>query len=409
MHAADVLRDRYREPAYRERYAQYKAKMAKLDPDDESTWLDNPLMPDPDRVRIRAYATQSTHKTLTALRQGSMIHVNDQDYNAKVEEPFHEAFMTHTSTSPNYQILASLDVGRRQVELEGFELVQKQVEMAMVLRQRISTHPLLKKYFRILSVGDMIPREYRGSGIESYYDGESGWLDIWEAWANDEFALDATRVTLMVGMTGYDGDTFKNAVLMDRYGIQINKTSRNTVLFMTNIGTTRSSVAYLIEILVQVAQELDERIEDASPIERRVHAKRVYALTEALPPLPDFSRFHEVFRQNPESGTPEGDVRAAYFLAYDDAACEYLSLSDGSLDQALAAGRETVAAGFIIPYPPGFPILVPGQVVSREILDFMQALDVKEIHGYRPELGLRVFTEDALSALSGTPQGEAAE
>ena len=49
------------------------------------------------------------------------------------------------------------------------------------------------------------------------------------------------------------------------------------------------------------------------------------------------------------------------------------------------------------PYPPGFPILVPGQVISREIIDFMRALDVKEIHGYRPELGLRVFTEAALT------------
>jgi arginine decarboxylase len=55
-----------------------------------------------------------------------------------------------------------------------------------------------------------------------------------------------------------------------------------------------------------------------------------------------------------------------------------------------------VSTAFVIPYPPGFPILVPGQVLSREIIDFMRNLDVKEIHGYRPELGLRVFTEAAL-------------
>jgi arginine decarboxylase len=42
-------------------------------------------------------------------------------------------------------------------------------------------------------------------------------------------------------------------------------------------------------------------------------------------------------------------------------------------------------------------VLVPGQVLSREILDYLRALDTKEIHGYRPELGLRVFTESALS------------
>ena len=57
-----------------------------------------------------------------------MIHVYDQDFASKVEETFHEAYMAHTSTSPNYQILASLDLGRRQVALEGYELVQKQVE-----------------------------------------------------------------------------------------------------------------------------------------------------------------------------------------------------------------------------------------------------------------------------------------
>jgi arginine decarboxylase len=327
-----------------------------------------------------------------------MIHVHDQDYKAKAEEPFHEAYMTHTSTSPNYQILASLDVGRRQVELEGFELVQKQVEMSMVLRERIATHPLLSKYFRMLTVGDLVPEEFRQSGIQSYYDRDHGWTDIWEAWAQDEFTLDATRLTLSVGRSGLDGDTFKNEVLMDKYGIQINKTSRNTVLFMTNIGTTRSSTAYLIEVLVQIAQELDERFEDASPPERRVQERRVRALTEDLPPLPDFSRFHDAFRRDPTGDTPEGDLRAAYFLAYDHAACEYLGLDDGGLDAALDAGRDVVSTSFIIPYPPGFPILVPGQVISRGILDFMRALDVKEIHGYRPELGLRVFTEAALGA-----------
>ena len=81
------------------------------------------LLPDPDAVRIRAYATQSTHKSLSALRQGSMIHVHDQDFKGEVEQAFHEAYMTHTSTSPNYQIIASLDVGRRQVELGREEAV----------------------------------------------------------------------------------------------------------------------------------------------------------------------------------------------------------------------------------------------------------------------------------------------
>jgi len=206
--------------------------------------------------------------------------------------------------------------------------------------------------------------------------------------------LDATRVTLAVGGTGWDGDTFKTKILMDKYGIQINKTSRNTVLFMTNIGTTRSSVAYLIEVLVEIAKELDDLLDDASKMEKRAFEHRVKSLMVDLPPLPDFSRFHEAFRSSPNM--PHGDIRAAFFLAYDEENCDYLSLGR-EIEAEMKAGREVVSSSFIIPYPPGFPILVPGQVVSPEILAFMRALDVSEIHGYRAELGLRVFTEEALA------------
>ena len=396
MNAANTLRERFRSDAHRK---AWEKQQAKLEGADEATLLKTRLIPPPN-ARVRVYATQSTHKTLTSLRQGSMIHVNDQDFKGEVEASFHEAYMTHTSTSPNYQIIASLDVGRRQVELEGFEFVQRQVEAAMSMRRAIATHPLLKKYFKVLTAGDMIPPEFRESKIESYYSAEQGWVDVWEAWESDEFVLDATRVTLAVGGTGWDGDTFKTQILMDKYGIQINKTSRNTVLFMTNIGTTRSSVAYLIEVLVEIAKSLDDLLDDASKMERLAFDRRVKNLMQDLPPLPDFSRFHDAFCADPETG--EGDIRTPFFLSYDEENCDYLELG-GALQKALESGREVVSASFIIPYPPGFPILVPGQVVSREILDFMLALDVNEIHGYRAELGLRVFTEDALRHPAGHP------
>ncbi|PKQ14125.1 MAG: ornithine decarboxylase [Alphaproteobacteria bacterium HGW-Alphaproteobacteria-1] len=397
MRTANNLRKRLRTEMHRRTYEAQQEALA--DASDE-TWLDTRLVPPPD-ARVRVYATQSTHKTLTSLRQGSMIHVNDQDFKGEVEQSFHEAYMTHTSTSPNYQIIASLDVGRRQVELEGFEFVQRQIEAAMSMRKAISSHPLLQKYFKVLTAGDMIPEQYRQSGVTSYFDNEQGWTDMWDCWEQDDFVLDATRVTLAVGGTGWDGDTFKTDILMDKYGIQINKTSRNTVLFMTNIGTTRSSVAYLIEVLVEIAKDLDDLLDDASKMERLSFDRRVKNLTENYPPLPDFSRFHDAFR--PDNLTPEGDIRTAYYLSYDEKNCDYMEL-DGSLKDALEAGQEVVSASFIIPYPPGFPILVPGQVISKEILAFMRALDVNEIHGYRADLGLRVFTPEALAALPKAKQ-----
>ena len=400
MATASRLRARYRSVAYAEEYAAYQKRIAKLK---DGELLEERLLPDPDKVRVRVYATQSTHKSLTSLRQGSMIHVHDQEFNHKVQEPFDEAFMTHTSTSPNYQILASLDIGRRQVELEGFELVQKQIELAMVIRERVASHPLLSRYFVFLEAKDLIPKEFRPSGINSYFSPEKGWRNdgMEVAWETDDFVIDLTRLTLYVGKTGIDGDTFKNEYLMDKYGIQINKTSRNTVLFMTNIGTTRSSVAFLIEVLVKIATELEQQQEDASRVERKLIEKRVKSLSEDLPPLPDFSYFHAAFCPGSQQKvkTTDGDIRSAFFFAYDEENCEYITIDEATIGAAMKSGRELVSASFVTPYPPGFPILVPGQVVSEEILAFMRALDVKEIHGYNPEIGLQMFTEAALQKL----------
>ena len=391
MEAARILADKLRSPEYRRKYE------ASL-PRDESTeaLLNRRLSPDPARARVRVYATHSTHKTLTSLRQGSMIHVYDQDFALKVAEGFHEAYMAHTSTSPNYQILASLDLGRRQAALEGFELVQRQLEYAMKLRDAIDHHPLLSKYMHCLSTAEMIPERFRASGIAQPL--RTGLNNMVTAWEQDEFVLDPSRVTLYIGPTGIDGATFKRARLMDKFGIQINKTSRNTVLFMTNIGTTRSSVAYLIEVLVSIARDIDNQAAEMNLAERAAFERAVMHLTNPIAPLPHFSGFHPAFLSQSDPPTPEGDVRRAFFLSYDHTMCEYLPADD--IEEKMENGESVVSATFVTPYPPGFPVLVPGQVFSNEILSFMRSLDTPEIHGYQPELGYRVYTSKALEIVS---------
>ncbi len=394
MEAASRLRDRYRSASYREEYeGSLKSEDAGVDGTTRTSGEPSEeMLVDPDRVRIRVYATHSTHKTLTSLRQGSMIHVFDEDFEQKAVDSFHEAFMTHTSTSPNYQIVASLDVGRRQVELEGFEMVEQTIGLAMTLRQRISEHPDLQRFFSVLRPKDMIPRAHRASGVQFYYDTERGWGSVDKAYLEDEFTLDPTRVTLYIGATGMDGDTFRH-LLMDKYDIQINKTSRNTVLFMPNIGTTRGDIAYLVDVLVEIAHELADRLSVESSGGLSRHMARVDNLIDG-PPLPNFSRFHAAFKPD-ALATPEGDLRRAYFLAYEDTNIDLVRLDSELLDE-IKDGREHVSAAFVTPYPPGFPVLVPGQVISREIIEYLLRLDVKEIHGYDPEKGLRVFAAHAL-------------
>lgn len=390
MASARSLRDKLADPEYR---VSYTEQLTHEGPLSDEELLNRRLRPDPAEARVRVYATQSTHKTLTSLRQGSMIHVFDQDFEQKVSEAFHEAYMAHTSTSPNYQILASLDLGRRQVALEGVELVQRQIENAMQLRDAIDNHPLLSKYMSCLRTSDLIPQQFRPSGIAQPL--RSGLKNMMAVWDSDEFVLDPSRITLSIGRTGYDGDQFKREQLMDRHGVQINKTSRNTVLFMTNIGTTRSSVAFLVEVLVKIAGELEESISEMGLGERARFEQKVRRLTTNSASLPNFSGFHPVFRDGTQ--TPEGDVRRAFYLSYDDTHCEYLS-TDEIFDK-IDAGAQVVSATFVTPYPPGFPVLVPGQVFSQEILTFLRELDTPEIHGYKPELGFRVYTEKAIEGL----------
>lgn len=384
MFTAKKLFDKYRTEAYRK---EYKNHLKHLSNGQE------PTLPDPDKVRIRVYASQSTHKTLSSFRQGSMIHIWDEDFRKKSENTFLEAYMTHTSTSPNYQMLASLDVGRRQVEFEGFEMVEKSIEMAMVLRAKVTNNPQLSKYFDVLTVKNFIPDQYRESGLGEYYSPATGWNRMETAWEKDEFMLDPTKITLFIGRTGVDGDTFKNKFLMDQFNIQINKTSRNTVLFMTNIGTTRGSVAYLTNALLKISEQLDEEFRSLNSRESEISQKRIHSLIMDVPPLPDFSYFHSSFRAVPN--VPGGNIREAYFMAYNEDNYEYFPLID--CKKAMAKGRELVASSFVIPYPPGFPVLVPGQVVSEEIINFMLALDVTEIHGYRADLGLRIFRDSVLN------------
>ncbi|MBK6008520.1 aminotransferase class I/II-fold pyridoxal phosphate-dependent enzyme [Ramlibacter ginsenosidimutans] len=400
MGAAQRLEEMLGSPEYRKRYDEWKAKMKgkvgkDLDPNDASL-LDTHLLPDPDTARIRVYQTNSTHKSMSALRQGSMIAVRDQDFH-KVEEQFHEAFYTHTSTSPNQQIIASLDLARRQMELEGYELVMNAIDLALDLRRQVNSHPMISKYFHILTPGEMVPAEFRASGVEDYgrANGGATWEKVIDAWEEDEFALDPTRLTVVTGRAGYDGTQFKG-LLASKYDVQINKTSRNSILVQTNINNTRSDVAHLLKVLADCAREVEQRLQEADAVEKEAFAARVKSLMEDVPDLPNFSRFHDAFRDSVESGTSQGHMRAAFFTAYREHDCEHIKLQDPQIDERVRSGPPLVSANFVIPYPPGFPIMVPGQVIEADTITFMRKLDVKEIHGYNASLGLKLLKPDSL-------------
>ena len=142
-----------------------------------------------------------------------------------------------------------------------------------------------------------------------------------------------------------------------------------------------------------IATELDRAQRESSPAQAKLLERQVTALSTDLPPLPDFSDFHDRFRPFPDS--PEGDIRSAFFLAYDPANNDYVPLDEARQQVARRPGARLHDPRRAL--PARLPGAGPRPGHQRPILEFLTHLDVSEIHGYEPDLGLSVFTEAALA------------
>src|SRR5262245_16940878 len=265
------------------------------------------------------YATQSTHKVMSAFSQASMIHVNDPAFN---EHLFRENFNMHTSTSPQYAMIASLDVARKQMVMEGYKLLSRTLALAQELRQQINSSGV----FRVLELAELLPDEVKGDGI----------------------TLDPTKVTVDISTCGYTVEDLQRE-LFTRFNIQVEKSTFNTLTLLLTIGTTRSKVSRLYDALMRIARE------GRAP-------RRLYQ----APDIPEFTALRFL-------------PRDAYYCGGE--ALPILDEKD-NINKALV---DRVCADQITPYPPGIPVLVPGQIVTREVVDYLAGLlrsqKRMELHG----------------------------
>jgi arginine decarboxylase len=265
------------------------------------------------------YATQSAHKTLSAFSQGALIHVNDPDLD---DHSFRENFNMHTSTSPMYSMIASLDVGRRQAVMEGYKLLQRTLALAAELREQIDSTGA----FHALSLEELLPQEVKG----------------------DRIRLDPTKITIDISACGMTVDELRDE-LFNRFNITVEKSTFNTITLLLTIGTTRSKCSRLYDALRRIAHE-------------RRAPRRLYR----APVLPPFTQLHCL-------------PRDAYYSKG-----ELVPLLDDN-DQANPGLIGRVCCDQVVPYPPGIPVLVPGQEINETVIEFLvRTLRVHskvELHG----------------------------
>lgn len=279
------------------------------------------------------YVTQSTHKMLAAFSQASMIHVSDPGFD---EARFREDLNMHTSTSPQYAMIASLDVARKQMSMEGFKRLGRCIEHAQHLREGIARTGV----FRVLELEDMLPADLAGDGVR----------------------LDPTKLTIDVSAATMNARQLQRALYED-YAIQVEKVTHNTLSVLVTLGTTQSKVLRLLAALRDLAQSGAGKPD------------------QELPVLPALGRL---------SMKP----REAYF-----GPTQLLPLTDGE-HSVNAALMGKICADQVVPYPPGIPVLVPGQAISRDVLLFLldlhRAEGGVELHGVSRRDGrlmLRVVDE----------------
>lgn len=286
------------------------------------------------------YVTQSTHKILSAFSQASMIHVNDPGFD---EHLFRENFNMHTSTSPQYNLIASLDVARKQAVTEGYRLLDRTLKLAEELRDKINSTGA----FRVLELEDLLPEDIREDGIR----------------------LDPTKLTVDITQSGFTTDELQHA-LFERYNIQVEKSTFSTITLLLTMGTTRSKVSRLYDALLRLAKE-----------------KRAPRAVGRMPEIPRFSRLACLPRD-----------------AFYEAGERLPLLDDDGRPNAELNGR--VCCDQIVPYPPGIPVLVPGQVIDDSILSYLARLQKTqksiETHGLAEDGGemyVRVLKDRELSHL----------
>jgi arginine decarboxylase len=271
------------------------------------------------------------------------------------EHIFRENFNMHTSTSPMYSLFASLDVGRKQAVMEGYKLLERTLMLASELRQQINSTGV----FRVLELEDLLTEEVR----------------------NDNIRLDPTKVTVDISSCGMTVDELQQE-LFTRFNITVEKSTVNTLTLLLTIGTTRSKCSRLYDALMRIARE-----------------KRTPRRLYRTPDLPPFTELVYL-------------PRDAYY-----ASGELVPLLDDN-DQPNQELVGRICADQIVPYPPGIPVLVPGQLITDNIVEFLiRYLRVQskvELHGvvyqgYFPSIRVLTAAErNRLTSLRGAQQARIA-
>ncbi|WP_378951312.1 aminotransferase class I/II-fold pyridoxal phosphate-dependent enzyme [Pelosinus sp. sgz500959] len=254
---------------------------------------------------------QSSHKIIGALTQSSLVHCRE----GRIRVPHLKSMLQLTqSSSPNYIMLASLDVARMQMAVEGEKLIEKSIDLANWVREEIN----------------------KIAGLYCFGNEKIGNPGVFE--------IDPTKVTVTVkglGLTGAEAEK----ILRHEYKVQAELSDIYNLLFMITLGDDEDEVRVLLAALADLALKYTKPIE---PIEEKWENTHYPAAPQGV-----LSPRDALFG-------------STHMIPFDE-----------------SAGM--ICAEIVTFYPPGIPLLCPGERITQEIIDYCRRLQQGGMHISGPE------------------------
>jgi arginine decarboxylase len=327
------------------------------------------------------YATQSIHKLLAGISQASHVLVQDSQKTKLDRHLFNEAYLMHTSTSPQYSIIASCDVAAAMMEPPGgTALVEESIAEALDFRRamrKVDEEYGKDWWFKVWG-----PDELVDDGIgraESWIIKGTGKSSKWHGFGKlaDGFnMLDPIKATIVTPGLDLNGKFDKSGIpasivtkFLAEHGVIVEKTGLYSFFIMFTIGITKGRWNSLLTALQQFKDDYDRN----QPMWRI---------------LPEFCQKHRAYErmglrdlcQHVHTLYAKYDIARLTTDMYLSDLTPAMKPSDA---YAKIAHRNTervpvdellgrITTSLVTPYPPGIPLLIPGEVFNKKIVDYLK-------------------------------------
>jgi arginine/lysine/ornithine decarboxylase len=366
-------------PLYRERHAMHGAPNGHAGP--------------------TVFATHSTHKLLAALSQASLLHIRDGG-NPIPHERFNESFMMHASTSPLYPIIVSNDITASMMDGPGGRaLTDESIQEAVAFRQTMG-----RVHRQFTDRGDWFFDTWNAASVKdehgntvAFADAAAEFLarepDAWVLHPGDDWhgfgdiedgycMLDPIKVSVLTPGVAADGSLDRFGIpatlvtaYLHRRGVEVEKTTDFTILFLFSIGITKGKWGTLLNALLDFKRDYDANARLSEVLPELVAGRRDVYERMGLRDLADSMFVHLA------------TTRQTHWLAEAFSSLPMPMMTPRDAYQRLVRGQiehvpldelaDRVLATSLVPYPPGIPMLMPGEstgAADGPHLNYLRAL-----------------------------------